>query len=350
MPDSRTVTQPPDAVPRPVRVPTGIDLDAAWAVLRRRLAPTPLLPTSVEVPALGPVPALLKLETMQPTGSFKVRGALAALSRLAEGERAVTASAGNHGLGTAWAAGLLGAAATVVVARSASPAKVAALQGFPVELVQQGDGYDEAEAHALWLARGSGRRFVSAYNDPDVVAGQSSIGFELDGQLSGDASRVPLTLVTPVGGGGLAAGLAVWGRERARRPVRLVGVEAAASTAVSAALAAGSVVPVRVDDTLADGLAGNLEPGSVTPRLVGGDTTLAAVTEDEIVDAMRWLFSRHGLVVEGSAAVGLAALLAGKVPAQALEGVLDGNPLVVLLTGRNITRERYAHALGAVRP
>lgn len=345
------MSQPPDTV-RPVRVPTALDLDAAWAVLRRRLTPTPLLPTSVDVPALGPVPALLKLETMQPTGSFKVRGALAALGRLGDGERAVTASAGNHGLGTAWAAGLLGAPATVVVSRTASAAKVAALQGFPVELVQQGDSYDEAEAHALWLARGSGRRFVSAYNDPDVVAGQASIGFELDGQLSGpgEASRVPLTVVTPVGGGGLAAGLAVWGRERARRPVRLVGVEAAASTAVSAALAAGSVVPVPVGDTLADGLAGNLEPGSVTPWLVGTDTTLAAVTEDEIVEAMRWLFSRHGLVVEGSAAVGLAALLAGKVPAHALEGVLDGNPLVVLLTGRNITRERYAHVLGAVRP
>jgi threonine dehydratase len=340
------VSQSTDAV-RPVRVPTALDLDAAWAVLRRRLAPTPLLPTSVEVPALGPVPVLLKLETMQPTGSFKVRGALAALSRLPDGERAVTASAGNHGLGTAWAAGTLGTPATVVVARTASPAKVAALQGFPVELVQQGDSYDEAEAHALWLARGAGRRFVSAYNDPDVVAGQASLGFELDGQLGGDA---PLTLVTPVGGGGLAAGLAVWGRDRARRPVRLVGVEAAASTAVSAALTAGTLVTVPVGETLADGLAGNLEPGSVTPGLVGTDTTLAAVTEDEIVAAMRWLFSRHGLVVEGSAAVGLAALLAGKVPAHALEGVLDGNPLVVLLTGRNITRETYAHVLGAARP
>lgn len=352
---------------REVRVPTAVDLDGAWAVVRRRLAPTPLVATTVDVPALGPVPALLKLETMQPTGSFKVRGALAALSRLPAGERAVTASAGNHGLGTAWAAGVTGADATVVVSRSASPAKVAALQGFPVELVQQGDSYDEAEAHALWLARGAGRRFVSAYNDPDVIAGQASIGFELDVQLAerdgrgaadigsdgapaGPAARSPLTLVTPVGGGGLASGLAVWGRERARRPVRLVGVEAVASSPVAAAVDAGRIVPVDVADTLADGLAGNLEPGSVTPGLIGTDTTLAAVTEDEIVAAMRWLFSAHGFVVEGSAAVGLAALLAGKVPAHALEGVLDGYPLVVLLTGRNITREKYAHALGASRP
>ncbi len=365
VPDSRTVSQTSDAV-RSVRVPTALDLDAAWAVLRRRLTPTPLLPTTVHVPRLGAVPVLLKLETMQPTGSFKVRGALSALSRLPEGERAVTASAGNHGLGTAWAAGVTGADATVVVSRSASPAKVAALQKFPVELVQQGDSYDEAEAHALWLARGHGRRFVSAYNDPDVIAGQASIGFELDAQLAGDAgtadgaaaaatsgpsaNRAPLTLVTPVGGGGLAAGLALWGRERARRPVRLVGVEASASSPVAAALQAGVIDPVQVDDTLADGLAGNLEPGAVTPWLIGTDTTLAGVTEDEIVAAMRWLFSAHGLVVEGSAAVGLAALLAGKVPAHALEGVIDGNPLVILLTGRNITREKYAHVLGAVRP
>jgi threonine dehydratase len=335
-------------VVRAVRTPTGADLDAAWAVVRDRLPPAPLLATTVEVPALGPVPALLGLETSQPTGSFKVRGALAALSRLAAGDHAVTASAGNHGLGVAWASEVTGRPATVVVSRSASAAKVAALQGFAVDLVQQGDSYDEAEAHALWLARGAGRRFVSAYNDPDAIAGQGSIGFELDDRLDGRFDRsLPLTLVTPVGGGGLAAGLALWGRDRARRPVRLVGVEAQASMAVSAAVIAGRIVPVAVEQTLADGLAGNLEPGSVTPRLIGADSTLVAVTEEEIVVAMRWLFSRHGLVVEGSAAVGLAALLAGKVPVQALDGVLDGAPLVILLTGRNVTRATYARVLGA---
>jgi threonine dehydratase len=331
---------------RPVRVPTAADLDAAWDVVRHALAPTPLVATSVDVPALGPVPVLLKVETLQPTGSFKVRGALAALSRLPAGARAVTASAGNHGLGTAWAAGVTGTAATVVVARTASAAKVAALQRLPVHLVEHGASYDEAEAYAL-AAAGSAPdcHFVSAYNDPDVIAGQASIGFELDIQL--DASARALTLVTPVGGGGLAAGLALWGRQRARRPVRLVGVEAAASRPVAAAVEAGQIVPVPVDDTLADGLAGNLEPGSVTPAIIGSTTTLTEVTEEEIATAMRWLFSRHGLVVEGSAAVGLAALLAGRVPAQALEGVLDGDPLVLLLTGRNVTRETYAHVLGA---
>lgn len=338
-----------DIAPRAVRVPEPADLDAARAVVRARLDPTPLVATTVEVPALGAVPVLLKLETMQPTGSFKVRGALSALTRLPAGERAVTASAGNHGLGTAWAAQVTGTSATVVVSQSASPAKVAALQRFPIELVEHGASYDEAEAHALALARAPGRRFVSPYNDPDVVAGQASLGFELDDQLDdlGGSGGAPLTLVTPVGGGGLAAGLALWGRGRARRPVRLVGVEAAASSPVAAALEAGAIVPVTVGDTLADGLAGNLEAGSITPALIGADTTLARVTEEEIVEAMRWLFGRHGLVVEGSAAVGLAALLAGRVPASALEGVLDGNPLVVLLTGRNITAERYAGVLGA---
>jgi len=364
MPDSPGVSQPPGAV-RAVRVPTATDLDTAWEVVRARLTPTPLVTTTVEVPALGPVPVLLKLETMQPTGSFKVRGALSALSRLPAGERAVTASAGNHGLGTAWAAGVTGAAATVVVPRSASPAKIAALQRFPVELVEHGTSYDEAEAHALGLADVPGRRFVSAYNDPEVVAGQASIGFELDSQLRGlrdelvdgardvvrgdprDEQLRPLTLVTPVGGGGLAAGLALWGRERARRPVRLVGVEAAASRPVVAAVEAGRIVPVGVGQTLADGLAGNLEPGSVTPWLIGAGTTLTDVAEDEIVSAMRWLFSHHGLVVEGSGAVGLAALLAGRIPAAALDGVLDGDPLVVVLTGRNVTTETYARVLGA---
>ena len=212
------------------------------------LAPTPL----VSAPALGPG-VLLKVETVQPTGSFKVRGALAAVAHARPGEHVVTVSAGNHGLGVAQAAALLGRSATVVVPENASRAKVDRLRSFPVDLVLAGDGYDAAEAHALDLARGGGV-FVSPYNDPHVIAGQRTVAVEIGASLDG-----PLTIVVPVGGGGLVAGVALWAA--GRDDVRVVGVEAAASRAMSAAVRAGRVVDVPIGATLADGMAGQRRGG-----------------------------------------------------------------------------------------
>ena len=166
---------------RAVAAPSAADLDAAWELVSERLAPTPLVPA----PALGDA-VHLKLETLQPTGSFKVRGALAALSRTGDGP-VVTASAGNAGLGVAWAAAALGVPATVVVAETASPAKIAALEALPVTLVRHGADYDVAEAHALALAE-QGAAYVSSYNDTGVIAGQSTLGRELESQLPGPFS------------------------------------------------------------------------------------------------------------------------------------------------------------------
>jgi len=298
---------------RRVRSPARGEVLDAEKRIRPLLPPTPL----VESPELAPR-ALLKLETFQPTGSFKVRGALALLTRLAPGERVVAASAGNHALGVAWAATALGVEATVVVPETAAPAKLAALERFPVELLRHGAGYDEAERHALALA-GEGRRYVSAYNDPDVIAGGGTLALELP--------EGPLTIVCPVGGGGLCAGVALWASGLA--DVRVVGVEAEASRAVSVAVVAGRVAPVEVGPTLADGLAGSLEPGSVTVELVRAHVAeLVAVTEAEIEEAIRLLVSEHGVVAEGAGAVATAALLAGKV-------AVAGRP-VALVTGRNM--------------
>lgn len=302
---------------RPVVLPDAGDLAAARTVVAAHLAPTPLIDSEL-------VGGSLKLETLQPTGAFKVRGALAALSRLPAGERAVTASAGNHGLGVAWAAGALDRPATVVVAQNASPAKIEALRATGVDLVLHGRGYDDAEAHALSLAG----TFVSAYNDRDVIAGQATIGSELP--------HGPLCVVAPAGGGGLLSGLAAWAAERG--DVRVVGVEAVVSPALSAAVAAGEVVQVSVGETLADGLAGNLEPGSVTVAGVA-DVELVSVGEDELADAMRALARHHGLVVEGAAAAGVAAVRAGRVKPRA------GERLVVVLTGRNVALDVLADVL-----
>ncbi|MFI7147324.1 threonine/serine dehydratase [Nonomuraea sp. NPDC050022] len=297
---------------RSVTAPTTADHERAWEHVSAVLPPTPLLPT-----ALAPG-AFLKAETQQPTGSFKVRGALAALTALPGDAAAVTASAGNHGLAMAYAATLTGTPVTVVVSTKASPAKVAKMAAYPITLVRYGDDFDAAEAHSFTLPGW----YVSAYNDPHVIAGQATIGRELDAQAPG-----PLTVVAPVGGGGLVAGLALWAEGRG--DVTVVGVESAVSRAVSAAVTSGRIEPQVIGDTIADGIAGNIEAGCVTPDLIRGRAELTAVTDAEIHVAMRWLFTEHGLVVEGAGACGVAAMLAGKV-------TVNGR-LIVVLSGRNIT-------------
>jgi threonine dehydratase len=296
-------------------------------VVKRTLAPTPLVAAS----DLGRQ-AWLKVETLQPTGSFKIRGALAAMAAAPDGP-VVTASAGNHGLALARAAGLLGREATVVVAADASRAKVTRLRRMPVSLVERGAGYIEAEEAALELAS-RGATFVSPYNDPDVIAGQRTLGLELDTQLEG-----PMTVVVPVGGGGLLAGVALWAAERG--DVRVIGVEAEASTAFSASVAAGRVVEVPIGETIADGLAGGLEPGSVTVDIVrdSGVVDMVTVDEGELLAAVAALHREHGLVVEGAGAAAVAAVRSGKVPA-------PDSPVVALVTGRNVTDDVLRRALG----
>jgi len=309
---------------RTVAAPDRADLDAAAAVVAAQLVPTPLVPA----PALGE-DVHLKLETLQPTGSFKVRGGLAALARSGGEGPVVTASAGNAGLGIAWAASVLGVHAKVVVPETASPAKVAALRALPVELVRHGAGYDEAEAYALSL---EGATYVSSYNDTGVISGQATIGRELDAQVPG-----PLTVAAPLGGGSLSSGLGLWASGRAG--ARVIGVEAERSPAFSAALAAGRITRSEVGETLADGLAGNLEPGSVTFALVRDHVAaVEQVSEAEIEEAIRFLARAHGIVAEGAGATAVAAVLAGRVRPR-------DEPLVVVVSGRNIALPRLAAVL-----
>jgi threonine dehydratase len=299
---------------RTVQPPTLEDVRAAAARIRPLLGPTP----QVESPELG---ASLKLEIFQPTGSFKVRGAAAALTALGPGECVVAASAGNHGLAVAWAAAQLGIEATVVVAKTASPVKIEAISRFPATLVLHGEDYDAAEAHALSLEG----RYVSPYNDRGVIAGAGTIALELD-----DAE----TIVVPVGGGGLAAGVCL----AVPAAVRVIGVVAEASPAMRAAVEAGHVVAVEVRETLADGLAGNIEAGSVTVGLCARRLEeVVAVSEAELAEAMRFLVREHGLVAEGSGAAAIAALLAGRVRPR--------GPTVALVTGRNVTAQALARVL-----
>lgn len=284
---------------RTVQTPTRADVEAAV-----RLAPTPVVETDGFA---------LKLETLQPTGSFKVRGAANAIAQV--DEPVVTASAGNFGLALAWAAGRAGVDATVVVAESASPEKIAKLRRSPATLVIHGAHYDEAERHALSLPG----RYVSPYNDADVIAGNGTLALELP-----DADCI----VVPIGGGGLAAGI------RLATDARVVGVVPAAFPAMPAALAAGQVVEIEGDRTIADALHGNIEPGSVTVDVLRG-TEVVEVTEEEIENAMRFLAREHGLVTEGAGAAATAAILAGKAPRGS----------VAIVSGRNVTAETFSSVL-----
>jgi threonine dehydratase len=292
---------------RVVEAPTRNDVLAAAERIRPHLQPTPLV---------GSDGFSLKLENLQPTGSFKIRGALAALTALEPGERVVTASAGNHGLAVAWAAERLGFEATIVVAETASPAKIAGIRRFPATLVLHGTDYDDAERHGLGLDG----RYVSPYNDRQVIAGAGTVGLEL-----ADAE----TVVVPIGGGGLASGVAL------ASDARVVGVVPEAFPAMRAALDAGRLVEIDGSETLADGLHGNIEPGSVTFEIVRARVAdVVTVSEDEIAQAMRFLAFEHGLVVEGAGAAAVAAIRSGKV---------DGD--VAVVTGRNVAPARFDSVL-----
>ena len=316
---------------RHVDVPGPANLEAAWKAVRRFLPVTPV----VSAPQLGPSVSV-KVETVQPTGSFKVRGGLAAVSATLDaepGRAVVAASAGNHGLGVAYAASNLGAQVTVVVPTGASAAKVSALQQFDVRLVLHGEGYREAETHALELSEREGSRYVSPYNDPDVIAGQSSLAREL-------AEQVPHlgTVVVPCGGGGLLAGV-ILGLEGTG--VRIVGVESEASPSMSTALAAGAIVPITVEPTVADGLAGNLEPGAVTVSVaLEHHVDVLTVSEADIRSAMAFAAHKMGFVLEGAGAVGVAALRAGVLAPEP-----DSKETVVLLTGRNVAPKLLSEVL-----
>jgi threonine dehydratase len=265
----------------------------------------------------------LKLECFQATGSFKLRGALNALMSL-KVDKVVTASAGNHGLGVARAASLLGVSATVVVPETASAAKVEALRSSGAELVQCGPTYDEAEAEGLRLARERGLPFISAYNDPAVVAGGGTIALE----ILDDAPHTE-TLIVPAGGGGLIGGVGV-AAHGLQPDITVYGVQSVASPALHAALQAGTVVPVEVKPSLADGLAGNVEQTTITLGLLKEHVReVVLVEEAEIAEAMRWLLLQERVVVEGSGAVGVAALLRDRLQVS--------GPVGLVLTGRNVS-------------
>lgn len=277
----------------------------------------------------------LKLETLQETHSFKTRGALNAVARLRTegGGPVVTASAGNHGLAIAWAAAQVGASATVFTPRHAPRTKLDAIRSCGADLRPVADDYEHAERLALDWAQQTGARFVSPYNHPDVIAGAGTVALEIVEDWPGVD-----TIVVPVGGGGLISGIAIVARALRAGAIRVIGIEAEASAAFTAARRAGELVRIQVSPTIADGLGGNIEPGSITwPLIRDLVDEVTTVTEDELLQGIAALVAHERLVAEGAGIAAVAALAAGRVT--------PGRRVAVILSGANIDVERLEKAV-----
>lgn len=259
----------------------------------------------------GSVTRLLKLETLQRSGSFKVRGAAAAITAAERPREIVAASTGNHALAVATIARELDIPCRIYVPSSVQPVKLERLQAAGIEPhTVEGDPLAAELAAREIAARSPGALLVSPYNDPEVVLGQAGIGLE----LLEEVSEPPDALFAAVGGGGLIGGLAI--AVRARWPAcAIVACVPAASPAMRDAVAAGGVVDSPVSPTLADATAGNIEPGSITVPLAGAfvDQWLV-LEEDEIAAAMRSALLELHLVIEGAAALALAGSLRHAAP------------------------------------
>ena len=297
--------------------PTLEDIRAAGQRLAGVAQVTPLH-SSGTLSGLVGRPVTLKAENLQLTGSFKIRGAYNTIAQLTDSERAagvVTSSAGNHGQAVAWAAREAGIAATIFVPDGAPMAKFDAAVGYGATVINAGAGFDEAVAAGLRHVEETGATFVHAFDNPRVIAGQGTLGLELAEQLPPG----PGTVVIPVGGGGLASGIAI--ALRALRPeLSLVGVQAAACAPFAGRAPIGP--------TIADGIAVKY-PAELTSAILR-DLLDEVVVVDEaaISQALVLLLERSKLVVEGAGAAPVAALLQGLVPGD--------DPACAVLAGGNI--------------
>ena len=298
---------------------------------RQRIAPivrrTPLI-ASPALSARTGATVHLKLENLQETGSFKLRGAANKILGLPPEARArgvIAVSTGNHGRAVATIARRLGVRAVICLSRAVPENKIAAMQQLGAEVVVYGESYDAAAAHAERLQQEQGLTWVDAFDDPLVIAGQGTIGLELLEELP----QID-TAIIPLSGGGLLSGIGL-ALKAANPGMPIVGVSMERAPVMVHSLRAGRPVEMEELETLADALAGGIYLNNqytfrLVERLV--DET-ALVSEDEIAAAMAWALTEHRLVVEGGGAVGIAALLHGKVD-------VGGQNVAVVVSGGNV--------------
>jgi threonine dehydratase len=301
------------------------DILAARRVIRGVADATPFVPSPFMSAQAG-CEFLMKLESMQPIGAFKLRGAMNALAALPEGVAGVTCcSTGNHGRGVAFAAARRGIRAVICMSNLVPSAKVEGIRALGAEVRIVGTSQDEAMAESLRLCAAEGLVEVSPFDDPRVIAGQGTCGLEMM-----EARPDLATILVPLSGGGLAAGVAV--AAKAVDPsVRVIGVTMERGAAMAESLRAGHAMEVTEHASLADSLGGGIGLRNRLSfplcRALLDDVVL--VSEEEIRDAMQVLYFEDRMVAEGGAVVGLAAVLSGKVRAS------DG-PIAAIITGRNL--------------
>ena len=308
------------------RIPTFEDILRAQEVLSGTVRKTPLQ-TSRTFSDLTGTNLFLKLECLQVTGSFKARGAFVKISSLSDkraGHGVIAASAGNHAQGVAYAAALKNIPCTIVMPQNASPAKVAATRSYGAKVVRRGGDYDDAWAAAQEIAKTDNTTIVHAFDDPEIIAGQGTIGLELLEDLP-DLDRVYL----PIGGGGLAAGIAI--AIKSRKPnIKIIGVESNAFPAMKESVAKGSIQPTKRGYSIADGIAVK-KPGELTHKIISNYLDDIVLIDDvSIVKTMFLLMERAKLVVEPAGAASLAYLLSNGGP------ISSKDKVVAILSGGNV--------------
>jgi threonine dehydratase len=324
----------------PPRMPTLADVIAARARLQGIALHTPLEASRELAEATGAAEVRLKREELQPTNAFKTRGAHNKVAIVAEGRpeaALVTASSGNHGIAVATAATRHDMRLTVLVGRSVSPAKLERLRSLETDRITvelAGEDTDAAEIEARRRDDAGHAIYVPPYNDPDVIAGQATVGVE----ILEDWPEVD-TIVVPIGGGGLIAGIGLW--VKAVKPgLRLIGVQPSASPPMYAHFETGATDAMPIAPTIADGVAGNIEERSITWKLCRSLVDeVVLVEEEEIRDAMRWALEVPHILLEGSAALGIAALQSGRID-------VTDRRVAIVTTGRNVSLDTVQSVLG----
>ena len=307
------------------------DILAARARISGHVRRTDLVSSPALTERVG-APVHLKLEHRQVTGSFKLRGATNAVLSLTDAERArgiVGVSTGNHGRGLAHAARQAGARCVICMSRLVPANKVEGIRALGAEIRIAGDSQDEAQAEVDRMVAEDGMVMLPPFDHPAIIAGQGTLGLEIMEDLPEAA-----TLLVQVSGGGLISGVAL-AAKTIRPDIRIVGISMERGAAMAASQAAGRPVQVAELPTLADSLGGGIGLDNRHTFAMVRDLVdeILLLTEDEIAAGIRWAYEREQEVVEGSGAVGIAALLAGKVTGQ--------GPIAVLVSGRNIDMDMH---------
>ena len=313
------------------------DLSAARAAIADIAIRTPLLSSSPLTERVD-TPITLKLENLQVTGSFKVRGAANKIRSLSAEEKkrgVVTCSSGNHGLAVSYVAGMLGIPATVLVPEWVDKSKLDAIQHHGARAILHGKTYDEAEKRSFAVEHELDLVYVHPFDDPYVVAGQGTIGLELLEQLPSMDS-----IVVPLSGGGLLGGIA-YAVKAANSATRVIGVSAENARVMYESLMVGRPAAFPEDGTIASALSGGigLDNEHTFPLIRDYVDEHVLVTEEEIKNAMVFAAKEHKLVVEGGGAVGIAAVLAEKVGRNA-------KSMAVVVSGGNIDMRSYWEIVG----